>query len=117
MPELLGLNIANNGFTFATITADGNGHEPNSLLMDLNIKENNLTDVNELRKLRIFPHLGALKISGNLFSDLEIDGETLKKIFPSLYEIHVRKSVNIDGLRQNEITSTKIEIKRRRSSS
>lgn len=97
MPKLERLSLARTGFTFELTKVDVDGHEWNSSLNYLDIESNNLTDANELSKLRIFPHLEVLNLGGNLFSDLNIEGnETLKDVLPSLKLIYIRQSVNIN---------------------
>lgn len=96
MSKLNVLSVQSNGFMFGT-TEIGYENAWNSTLTYLEIDYNKLSYVNDLRKLRIFPHLETLALNGNWFSDLEIKGYgTLKDILPSLRSLYIRNLVSID---------------------
>lgn len=92
MPQLGGLTLSQSGFTFATThTEDDNSGK--SILHELQIDANNLTDATELNALTIFPNLVLLSLDGNLYENLEVGGNrTLKDILPSLRTLFLRET-------------------------
>lgn len=89
MPGLLALDLAESGFTFATVDIK-NEELWHSFLWYLDLSKNNLSNAIELNKLRMFPNVSLLVLDGNPFKDLEIGGNrTLKHIIPSLKTLQV----------------------------
>lgn len=103
MPKLQWLMVAKTGLSLSTIKFDDQ-QVWNSPLFMLDISSNNLTNADELKKLRIFPSIQVLALSGNLFSDLQIEGyETLKDVLPSLQSLHMIGLVNIECVKLTSI--------------
>lgn len=98
LPKLDSLSLRQIGLTFAnTIVIDADAHGWNSPLTFLNIGHSNLSDANELKKLRLFPRIQTLRMEGNNYSNLQVNGyETLKDLLPSLDSLYVDESLNID---------------------
>lgn len=86
------MDLTHSGFTFGTSKIDDD-HQWNSPIIFLHIGNNNLSDANELNKLRIFPKLNYLDISENLFTDINVgNNRTLKDILPSLQIVSIAKN-------------------------
>lgn len=111
LPKLLMLGLKESGFTF-TNTKIEDGQEYNSTLRELHIPLNDLSDVTELKKLRIFPNLMKLNLFGNPYPNVEIDGnQTLTDILPKLREINLRHTAIECSNMESIIQKLKIEVR------
>lgn len=93
MSKLGGLTLSQSGFTFASTHIENDDHSTDSVLYELQIDANNLTDATELNALKMFPHLSLLSLDGNLYENLDVGpNRTLKDILPSLRTVFLRES-------------------------
>lgn len=82
LPKLKELDLEKTGFDLKSFDI-GSGATVESSLEGIDLQHNNLTDTNDLKKLRIFPKLTKVKLKGNLYNNFSININSVRDFIRS----------------------------------